>query len=144
MGQVLAERAFVTPLIQEGNLVQPLAFRELECISRKTRSYHSNAYQRRNQLLKEQRQAQKLEEIKRNQLEVELFENKCDIIKSIHKECETPIDWEEVRHSPPPFHFGQTGPKEEAAIEKLEQFKPGFFSKPFNQDEKNVKPCKRN
>ncbi|MFS0823945.1 DUF4236 domain-containing protein [Bacillus sp. 1P02SD] len=100
------------------------------------RNYRSNAYKQHNELKKQQREAQKRQEIEYNQYQVELFENKLEMIKSIHKECDTHVDWEEVRQAPPPFLPGQTGPNETIARKAANNYKPGFFEKLFKQDMK--------
>ena len=56
-----------------------------------SRSYKSSAYSRNSELKKLQREQAKMQELERNKLEVELFENKLDMIKSIHKECDENI-----------------------------------------------------
>lgn len=100
------------------------------------RKYKSSAYNQRNEIAKRQREIEKLQEIERNQLEVEEFENKIDMIQSIHKECDDEVNWLDIKNTPPPFTNGQKGPKERDAEQKVDQYKPTFFSKLFKQDEK--------
>jgi hypothetical protein len=100
------------------------------------RSYNSKAYQRQRELQRQQREQEKLQERERNRLEVELFENKVEMIQSIHKESDTPVDWTNVKDTPAPFEWGSIGPNEREARMKLESYKPGFMSKLFHQDEK--------
>lgn len=52
------------------------------------RAYKTSAYNRSAELAKKQREFEKLQEIERNRLEVELFENKIEKMKSVHKECD--------------------------------------------------------
>ncbi|WP_223254375.1 DUF4236 domain-containing protein [Bacillus sp. HNG] len=100
------------------------------------RNYRSNAYKQHNELKRQQREAQKLQELEYNQYQVELFENKLEMIKSIHKECDTPVDWEELRQAPPPYLPGHPGPNETTARKAANDYKPGFFEKLFKQDVK--------
>ncbi|MBZ5752605.1 DUF4236 domain-containing protein [Metabacillus rhizolycopersici] len=100
------------------------------------RAYKTSAYNRSAELAKKQREFEKLQEIERNRLEVELFENKIEKMKSVHKECDDEKNWQEIRNTPPPFPKGVRGPNEDAALKVYEEYKPGFFAKLFKQDEK--------
>ncbi|WP_244226796.1 DUF4236 domain-containing protein [Paenibacillus protaetiae] len=58
------------------------------------------------------------------------------MIKSIHKECDQTIDWEDLKQTAPPFQPGDKGPKEWAAQRELDRFKPTMFQRWFKLDEK--------
>lgn len=111
-----------------------------------TRSYSSKAYSRNSELKRLQKQQAKMEELERNQLEVELYENRLEMIKSIHKECDKIIDWIDIESSEPPFKFveGEKGINELDAIQKLENYKPTFFSKMLGKQEKEINKLKEN
>ncbi|MDM5338494.1 DUF4236 domain-containing protein [Fictibacillus enclensis] len=96
----------------------------------------TSAYQYQQELQKQQREKEKLQQLEYNKLEVQLFENRLEMIKSIHKECDDPVDWNEVKNTPSPLKVGGIGPKEVTATEALILYKPGFFSKLFKQDQK--------
>ncbi len=100
------------------------------------RRQKSLAYQRRNELVKQQKEYEKLQELERNRIEVELFENKLERIKSIHKECNDDIDWARIKNTPPPFVKGEKGQREIDAIKALESYKPNFLVRFLKQDEK--------
>lgn len=100
------------------------------------RNYNSSAYQRRNELASQQQDAEKLEKLEQNRLEVELFENQIKLLTSIHKECDEEFHWQELKDTPPPFEKGEKGPRELKAIKKYQEYNPSFFKKIFNQDEK--------
>lgn len=100
------------------------------------RQYKTSAYQRRNELTRQQREIEKMQELERNRLEVELFENRLDMIHSIHKECDESINWIELQKRPAPFIKGTVGPREKVATHELDNYKPSFFSKLLKQDEK--------
>jgi hypothetical protein len=97
------------------------------------RSQRTTAYQRRSELTRFQKEQQKMQEREQAQYEVDLYENHLEMIHSIHKECDDPVDWKALLNSPPPFAFGQKGPKELKAELELTQFKPGFFDKLTNK-----------
>ncbi|MED1508724.1 DUF4236 domain-containing protein [Bacillus proteolyticus] len=100
------------------------------------RKYKTSAYQRRNELARQQREIEKMQELERNRLEVELFENRLQMIHSIHKECDEIVNWEEIQNRQAPFKQGTVGPKEKIANNELDNYKPSFFSKILKQDEK--------
>lgn len=101
-----------------------------------SRSYRSQAYQRRNELARIHRELEKLEALKQAQHEVDLFENQIEMIKSIHKECDDYINWHAIKQTNPPFIKGEKGPKERAAQTEFDLFKPNIFQKWFKLDEK--------
>jgi hypothetical protein len=76
-----------------------------------------------------------MEELEYARLQVDLFENRLEQIRSIHHECDDPIDWQEVFHRPPPFHAGQEGPNTMAARQKQQSYRPGLFDRLLNKDE---------
>ncbi|MFK7691658.1 DUF4236 domain-containing protein [Paenibacillus sp. HJGM_3] len=103
--------------------------------SSSSRNYRSSSYQRQLQI--RQREEKAREELERNRLLVEKFENRIEMIKSIHKECDDEIDWIEIKKAPAPFERDQKGPKEIAAIRKYESYRPGFFAKIFKTESKH-------
>lgn len=108
----------------------------------KKRNYHSASYQRQRELAKIQKEKEKLQEMEQNRLEVDLFENKLEMIHSIHKECSDSIDWFSQSHVPPPFAAGSKGPNEIAATEMLEKYKPSFFDKLLKRHETKIEQLK--
>jgi hypothetical protein len=100
------------------------------------RSYTNNAHQKRQELLRQQREIDRLAELERAKHEVEMFENQVQMIKSIHKECDMEFHWQELRNSPAPFRKGEMGPSEQAARQQLAEYKPGLFGRMFGSDTK--------
>ena len=103
----------------------------------KGRTYQSDAYKKQQALEKEKaklekekaaaaKAQQKQDEQRENALKVEEFENYIEMIKSVHKECEPPVDWQKIRDAAPPFTKAQGGPAERAARDALLNFKPGM------------------
>jgi hypothetical protein len=99
------------------------------------KSYHTEAYQKHKELqtLQNQIKPDQLQELA--QIEVDLFENQCELVQSIHKECDESIDWTSIANSLPPFPLGETGPKEKVAINNYHNYHPGFFDRMFSKDE---------
>jgi hypothetical protein len=102
------------------------------------RNYRSTSYQRQTELNRLQKEKEKLQELQRNSLEVELFENRLEMIKSIHKECDGFVDWQDIINTEPPFLKGHPGPLEQKALHELQNYRPGFIANVFNQEEKRV------
>jgi len=104
--------------------------------SAKRKNYKTQAYQSQQSLQARQRQLQKEQEMERARLEVALFENQCEIVKSIHQESDEDVDWQHILTSPPPYPPGEIGPKEKVANLVYNQYKPTFFQRLFRKDKK--------
>jgi hypothetical protein len=99
------------------------------------RKYKTPAYQRRNELVRIQREQQKLQEHEYARLQVDLYENRLDQIRSIHIESDDPVDWKEIYHRPAPFENGQEGPNTKTARHLLESYEPGIMDRLFHKDD---------
>jgi hypothetical protein len=96
------------------------------------RQHRASEIRRQELLALQQKRKEALEQAR---YEVELYENRIEIITSVHKECSEPIDWESIRASSPPFSFGEIGPNEAKALEKLNNYKPSWRDKLFERVE---------
>lgn len=110
-------------------------------VSSSGRKYKSSAYQR-NQQLKQQRALEKLEQMERDRLELELYMNKLEMIDSIHKECDDFCDWDEIVRRPSPTQVDGKGPNELAAVKKLEGYKAGVFTRLLGREKKETDKLK--
>ncbi|SFE90725.1 Protein of unknown function [Bacillus sp. OV194] len=106
--------------------------------------HRSTAYQYQRELERQQKEREKLQQLEQNKLEVQLFENRLEMIKSIHHESDDPVHWENVADTPAPFQSGEKGPKEKEAVQTLDNYSPGFFAKLFKQDEKKKNQLEKN
>lgn len=93
------------------------------------RRYKSVAMNNRQQLIRQQKEIAKQEEIQRAKYEVEMYENKIELIHSIHKECDDTFDWLDISRSKHPHHNNQMGRYEIEAQHKLDSFKPSLIQK---------------
>lgn len=93
------------------------------------RTYKSAAQQNRQALARQQKEIAKQEELERARYEVKVYENKIELIHSIHKECDDQFDWFEISRAMHPHHKKETGFHELEAIEKLKAFKPSMMQK---------------
>ncbi|MEH7252863.1 DUF4236 domain-containing protein [Neobacillus niacini] len=106
--------------------------------SSSSKSYKTPAYQRRNELARIQREEKKMQELEYARFQVDLYENRLEQIRSLHHECDNPIDWQEVYHRSPPFKIGQEGPSTLAARQKQQSYRPGFFDRLLNKDDSKM------
>jgi len=104
-----------------------------------SRQYKTSAYQRNNELRRLEREQSKLEAFELAKFEVELFENKLEMLRSIHKESDEIIDWRAISMTTPPFNIGEKGQFEIQAEQSLHSYKPNLFQKWFKYDQKIIK-----
>lgn len=91
----------------------------------------SSAYQQRQALQRAEREREKMEQLELAQLEVDMYENQVELLKSIHKEADEPVDWAYLAKAEPPFQAGQAGPKEKEARQALEAYQPTGLERIF-------------
>jgi hypothetical protein len=94
------------------------------------RKYSSDAYGRRQQL-QYAKQQQKIDEVKRNSLAMEEYNNLLEVIKSVHKECDDYVDWIHINSLKAPYNPPEAGPNKVKAIREYESFTPSFLEKIF-------------
>lgn len=99
------------------------------------KSYKTKAYQTRQNLKTQEKRIQKEQEREQAKYEVELFENQCELVKSIHKECDDEVDWTNILNSPPPYQLGEIGLREKESIREYENYKPKFLEWLFKREE---------
>ena len=97
------------------------------------RRQHRSSEIRRQELMALQQQ--RMAAVEQARYEVELYENRIEVITSVHKECSEPIDWEGIKASSPPYSLGEIGPNEAEALEKLNNYKPSWRDKLFERVE---------
>ncbi len=100
------------------------------------RQYNSKAYSQRSMIQQQQKlmeQQQKQDEIHKNRLLVEEYENYLDVIRNVHKECEKTIDWVNIFNKPEPFSYGCIGAYQKKAQDEYNGFKPTFIEKLFSK-----------
>ena len=71
-------------------------------------------------------------------MQVELYENRLDQIRSIHYECDDPVDWIKVYNRQAPFQKEQEGPNERETKQRLNAYQPGLFDRLFKRSEAKV------
>lgn len=101
-----------------------------------SRSYKTPAHQKRNELAKREREQAKLAEQEHAKLQVELYENRIERMRSIHQESDEPVDWKAMYHHKPPFEIDSIGPYEQSARDQLESYRPSWIDRLFNRESK--------
>lgn len=95
-----------------------------------SRQYNSLAYENKKKI-QELKQQTKLNEVNANKLAVDEYNNKLDVIKSIHKECDEYINWSSLENAEEPFDINSIGLYEQYAINQLEIYQPTFIENIF-------------
>jgi hypothetical protein len=104
------------------------------------RKRKTSSYRRYDELAARQKEIQKLNELEAAKLAVESYENTIERIHSIHKEADDEINWHAIKNSIPPFQkrMGEMGERERIAVQNINNYKPGFMSKLFGSQGKDL------
>ena len=108
------------------------ALRSMEAAARRA---ERDARRQHNELLRQQKQLQRMAEREQAAFEVQLYENRIDLLRSIHKECGTTWDWPAVYSAPPPTAPARSHTREQNAQLELDSFEPRFWDKLFRRVE---------
>ena len=93
--------------------------------------------QRRNrELQKRQKEFQKMQVLDQAQYEVEVYENRIDMLVSVHKEKGTAIDWRKIANTPKPKEPSRSNALETKANARLINFKPNIIHRIFGLEAK--------
>lgn len=97
-----------------------------------------NARRRQRELERQQKEYEKMQELARARFEVNRYNNRIDVLLSVHKECGTTWNWQKLKNSSSPKKPILTHSKESIAKMNLDNYKPGFFTKLFGLTEKRL------
>lgn len=67
----------------------------------------------------------------KNKKKADEEEDMMEMLKSIHKHCMSEISWQGVNSMKPPFDMNSDGPNKTEAVERYENYQPGFLEKIF-------------
>ncbi len=101
-----------------------------------------NARRRQRELERQQKEYEKMQELARARFEVNHYENRIEVLLSVHKECGNTWDWQKLKNSSPPKKPTLSDSNESIAKVNLDDFKPGFFTKLFGLTEKKLTKLK--
>lgn len=108
----------------------------MRSIGAAVRAAERDAKRRQKELEKQQKIYNKMQELEQAAYEVDVYENHIDIIQSMHKERNTPINWEEILHSEQPQKPINEKRKELKEKLVLDNYKPNIFDLLFRRVEK--------
>jgi len=100
------------------------------------RAAERDAKRRQRELNNRQKQYDKMQELEQAQYEVDVYENRIELLLSVHKECSDSIDWHSIRSAPEPQKPENKKEREKKAREKADGYEMGFFDRLFNREEK--------
>ncbi|MCK4558619.1 MAG: hypothetical protein KAV45_02475 [Calditrichia bacterium] len=109
------------------------ALRSLEAVAR---SAERDARRRQKELELQQKQIEKLQELERAAYEVELFENRINLLTSIQQDCGNTWNWQKIKSSFPPDRPIKKNTNENIANANLNNFSPNIFLKIFKKVDK--------
>jgi len=108
------------------------ALRSLEAAARRA---ERESRRRQNELERQGKQLNKMLEKERAAYDVAVYQNRIDMLRSIHKECGPVWDWNRIKGSAPPNPPTRQGNHERAARSALQNFCPTFIDKLFGRVE---------
>lgn len=101
-----------------------------------SRAIERDAKRRQKELVKQQKMYEKMQELEQAAYEVEVYENHIEIIQSMHKECNSQIDWNEISNSQQPQKPSNENKKEKEAKLIYDNYKPNIFDLIFRRTKK--------
>ena len=93
------------------------------------------ARRERRELERQQKYLQKLEELEEAAIEVSEFENHINGLISLYKECGKVWNWSKILSSKPPAKPSRLYAHENAAKDKLNEYKPSFLDNLLRRSE---------
>jgi len=112
----------------------------LRSYSSAVRSIERNQQRQLRESARRFKEQQKINDFNNASNAVQEYEDYVSLIQSIHKDCSTYIDWEQIKNDPKPLEPILSDSNEKLAIEKLNSYIPSFFDKLlFQTGNKTVK-----
>jgi hypothetical protein len=108
----------------------------IRAINAASRAAERDAQRRRRDLERRQKEFVKMQALEQAAYEVEVYENRIDLLLSVHKEHGAVIDWDEIAAAPEPERPIPSNRLEIAAKSKEENYKPGFIDRIFKLENK--------
>ena len=109
--------------------------RTLNSMAAAQRRAERESLRKQRELQRKQKDIEKMEEFERATYEVEVYENRVAVLKSIHKECGEDWEWEGIEDSSPPQEPQKSNSNEVQARKALDGYKPGLSDKVMKRAE---------
>jgi len=110
----------------------------IRAIQAAERRAQRDAQRRFKDLQRRTKEQAKLSALEQARLEVETYENRVDVLLSIHKEQGDQWNWEQVLNTPPPVEPGRSNHHEVDVEARRSAYVPGFFDKLFGKANKQA------
>src|ERR1044072_6212364 len=105
----------------------------LRAIAAAQRQAERNAVRRRRQLERAQKDYARMQELDAAAHEVEMYENHLEQIRSVHRDCSAPINWQALQSAQEPGAPTRNAHHETAAPRLADEYQPGTFDKLFRR-----------
>ncbi|MBU2445321.1 MAG: hypothetical protein KJ666_07075 [Bacteroidetes bacterium] len=110
--------------------------RMLRSMAAASRRSERESMRRQREHEKQEKQFTKLQAIEDVAFEVEEFENRVALLKSMHQDCSETWNWQKIRDSEPPEKPIKRNDNETFAIQSMDNYKPSIGDKLFRKVEK--------
>lgn len=107
----------------------------LRAVQAAQRRAEREAKRHQRELEKRRKEIEKLEAMEQAAYEVELYENRLDLLISVHKDCGEFWNWSEIQKTKPPIQPVKRHTNTEIAQKKLDNYKPGIIDRTFKRVE---------
>ncbi len=107
------------------------------------RQAERSARKKQRELELQQKQYNKMQELERAKYEVLLYENKIELIQSLHKDCGPTWDWVSINNSIPPNEPVRSNENELKAKSAAKNYKPGAMDKLLNKAQSKIEQLKK-
>jgi hypothetical protein len=114
----------------------------LRSMAAAARRAERESIRRQREYARQMKQFAKQQEIEQAALEVEQYENRVTLLKSMHQDCSNTWNWKEVNDSPAPGEPTKQNKYERIAVENLNKYEPSIFDKLFRKVDKKISAFK--
>lgn len=110
----------------------------LRSMAASARRAERESIRRQRENARQMKQYAKQQEVEFAGLEVEQFENRVALLKTMHQDCSIPWDWKSVNDSPSPEEPNKLDKYERIAVNNLNNYEPSFLDKLFRKIDKKI------
>lgn len=101
----------------------------MRSIQAAARAAERDARTRQRELERRQREVDGMQELERACHEVQVYENRIDVLRSVHKQCGEDWNWKSVKSARPPSEPARDETHRQAAQSALDDYKPSIGDK---------------
>lgn len=100
------------------------------------RQAERDAQRRQRELERQRKEYERMQELERAAYEVDVHENRIQLLLSVHKERSPPLDWNAMAAAPEPTEPERQSVAEQAARKELEDYQPGLLDRAMKREQK--------